>query len=413
MTHVRTSLLLGSLLLAHGPISAEPLHPAPTPILGWSSWNHFRINIDESMIREQADAMISSGLHAAGYRFINIDDGYFGGRDADGKLFSHESKFPSGMKSLADYIRAKGLKPGIYSDAGANTCGSYWDNDARGVGVGLFGHEEQDLRQMLVEWGYDFIKVDWCGGQKQNLSEQERYAGISRIIRRIKPAAVYNVCRWQYPGDWVKGIADSWRISQDIEPTFTSVMKIVDLCEPLWIHSGPGHFNDMDMLQVGRGMSQEEDKTHFTLWCMMNSPILAGNDLRTMTPETITILTNPEIIALNQDPLAYQARRLRDEGTSELWAKPLGKTNSGVIAVTLLNRSTQPAPISFTPEEIGIAAASSYAVRDLWKRETLAASTSEPLQSFSVPPHGVVVLRIQGQSTLNAPFSTSQPRTRP
>ena len=157
ITTVRTSLLLGSRLLVHGPISAEPFHPAPTPIMGWSSWNHFRINIDEAMIREQADAMISSGLHAAGYRFLNIDDGYFGGRDAQGKLFSHELKFPSGMKALADYIRANGLKPGIYSDAGANTCGSYWDNDARGVGVGL--HEEISL----VTARYVSLKINDSG----------------------------------------------------------------------------------------------------------------------------------------------------------------------------------------------------------------------------------------------------------
>ena len=407
MTTVRTSLLLGSLLLAQGPVSAETIRPAPTPIMGWSSWNHFRIHIDEAMIREQADAMINSGMHKAGYRYINIDDGYFGGRDSSGKLFSHEFKFPSGMKALADYIRGKGLKPGIYGEAGSNTCGSYWDNDARGIGVGLFGHEEQDLRQMLVEWDYDFIKVDWCGGQKQKLSEQERYTKISQIIRRLKPGAVYNVCRWQYPGDWVKDIADSWRISQDIEPTFESVMKIVDRCEPLWIHSGPGRFNDMDMLQVGRGMSLDEDKTHFTMWCMMNSPLLAGNDLRKMTPATIAILTNPEIIALNQDPLAYQARRLRDDGTSELWAKPLGKTDGGDIGVTLLNRGMQPATISFAPEEVGITATASYSTRDLWKRETLSASTRERIQSFTVPPHGVVVLHIQGKPAPNSPFIRS------
>ncbi|MCU0792073.1 MAG: glycoside hydrolase family 27 protein [Opitutaceae bacterium] len=392
---------------------AESLRPAPTPIMGWSSWNHFRIHIDESMIREQADAMVSSGLHAAGYRYINIDDGYFGGRDEHGHLFSHELKFPSGMKALADYIRSRGLKPGIYSEAGKNTCGSIWDNDTRGVGVGLFDHEEQDLRQMLVEWGYDFIKVDWCGGQKQNLSEQEQYTKIGQIIRRLKPDAVYNVCRWQYPGDWVKDVADSWRVSQDIEPTFASVMKIVDLCAPLWVHCGPGCFNDMDMLQVGRGMSHEEDKTHFTMWCMMNSPLLAGNDLRKMTPETISLLTHPELIALNQDPLAYQARRLRADGDFELWAKPLVKIDAGDIAVTLLNRGSQPAEISFALEEVGISAGTDYTLRDLWKSETLSPSTRETHQRFTVPAHGVVALRIRGESSRGSPFTTSQPPARP
>ncbi len=373
--------------------------------MGWSSWNHFRIHIDEVLIRQQADAMVSSGMKDAGYRFINIDDGYFGGRDEKGNLFSHDLKFPSGMKSLAGYIRAKGLKPGIYSEAGTNTCGSIYDNDPRGVGVGLFGHEEQDLRLMLVDWDYDFIKVDWCGGLRQKLSEQEQYTKISRIIRSLKPDAVFNVCRWEYPGDWVKDIADSWRISADIEPTFESVMHIVDLCEPHWKHSGPGGFNDMDMLQVGRGMTGEEDRTHFTMWCMMNSPLLAGNDLRSMTPATLSILTHPELIALNQDPLAYQARRLRDDGDTELWAKPLGSENGGDVVVALLNRGKQSTTLSFKLSEIGIEAKAGYAIRDVWKRETLAGVITEPDRSVTVPSHGVVVLRIKGKNDAATLFS--------
>ena len=388
------------------------LHASPrpqVPIMGWSSWNHFRIHIDEEMIRGQADAMARNGMKAAGYRFINIDDGFFGGRDADGNLFSYDLRFPSGMKSLADHIRSKGLKPGIYSEAGSNTCGSIYDKDPRGVGVGLFGHEERDLKLMLVDWGYDFIKVDWCGGLRQGLSEQEQYTKISGIVRRLKPEAVYNVCRWEYPGDWVKKIADSWRISADIEPTFESVLHIVDLCEPLWKHSGPGGFNDMDMLQVGRGMSETEDRTHFTMWCMMNSPLLAGNDLRSMTPATLAILTQPEIIALNQDPLAYQARRMRDDGDTELWAKPLGEIDSGDVAVTLLNRGKESATISFDLTEIGIDAAKPYAIRDLWQRKNLDAASRQPRRSFTVPSHGVVVLRIKGTPTANNIFARPRP----
>ena len=376
---------------------AEPPPRPQVPIMGWSSWNHFRIHIDEVMIRGQADAMASNGMKDAGYRFINIDDGYFGGRDDEGNLYCYDLRFPSGMKALADHIRAKGLKPGIYSEAGSNTCGSIYDKDPRGVGVGLFGHEERDLKQFLVDWGYDFIKVDWCGGQRQGLSEQTQYTKISRIIRRLKPTAVYNVCRWQYPGDWVKDLADSWRISADIEPTFDSVMHIVDLCEPLWKHSGPGNFNDMDMLQVGRGMSETEDCTHFTMWCMMNSPLLAGNDLRSMTPATLSILTHPELIALNQDPLAYQARRLRDDGDTELWAKPLGSVDGGDVAVTLLNRGKESATISFNLAEFGIDASAGYALRDLWQKRTLASNARESTRSFTVPSHGVVVLRIKGK----------------
>jgi alpha-galactosidase len=391
---------------------AEPSPRPQVPIMGWSSWNHFRIHIDEVMIRGQADAMAGNGMKAAGYRFINIDDGYFGGRDDEGNLYCYDLRFPSGMKALADHIRSKGLIPGIYSEAGSNTCGSIYDKDPRGVGVGLFGHEERDLRTFLIDWGYDFIKVDWCGGQRQGLSEQTQYTKISQIIRRLKPTAVYNVCRWQYPGDWVKDVADSWRISGDIEPTFESVMKIVDLCEPLWKHSGPGNFNDMDMLQVGRGMSETEDRTHFTMWCMMNSPLLAGNDLRSMTPATLAILTHPEIIALNQDPLAYQARRLRDDGHAELWAKPLGSVESGDVAVTLLNRGDQPANISFKLEEIGVDAAAGYALRDLWQRQTLNLSSSAADRSFTVPAHGVMALRIKGKATANSPLAVPRDLSR-
>ena len=363
------TFLLVPAIAANG--SASPPRPR-TPIMGWSSWNHFHININEALIRGQADAMVVSGMKQAGYRYINIDDGYFGGRDKDGKLYCNPDKFPNGMKALADYIHSKGLKPGIYSEAGTDTCGSQWDKDTHGFGVGLYQHEEQDLTLMLKEWGYDFIKVDWCGGLRQRLSEQKQYTLIGGIVRRLRPDVVYNVCRWQYPGDWVINTADSWRISGDIAATFESVMHIVDQCEPLWAHCGPGHFNDMDMLQVGRGMTEDEDRAHFTMWCMMNSPLLAGNDLRKMNPATIAILTQPEIIALNQDPLCYQAHRLRKEGSSELWAKPLGKSDGGEVAVTLLNRSKLEVNMSFDLAEVGIDATREYSLRDLWQGKTLA-----------------------------------------
>lgn len=386
------------------PILATAAPDAKAPIMGWSSWNHFRINIEESLIREQADAMASNGMKEAGYRFVNIDDGFFGGRDASGKLFQDAKRFPAGMKALSDYIHSKGLKAGIYSEAGSNTCGSYYDNDKRGIGVGLYGHEEADLTLMLKEWNYDFIKVDWCGGERQKLSEQEQYTKISKLVYQIRPTAVFNVCRWQYPGDWVMKTADSWRISGDIEAKFDSIIRIVDLCEPLWTKSGPGHHNDMDMLQIGRGMSADEDRTHFTLWCMMNSPLLAGNDLRKMTPETLAILTQPEIIALNQDPLGYQARRLRDDGDRELWAKPLGKIDSGDVAVVLLNRGKESAEISFDPAEVGIVSSTGFGLRDLWNRKTIDTASRENKITFDVPAHGVIALRLKGKMTATSPF---------
>ncbi len=375
------------------------------PIMGWSSWNEFRVAIDEQIILGQADVMVSSGMQAVGYQYVNIDDGYFDNRNASGELQTNATKFPNGMKAVADYIHSQGLKAGIYSEAGTNTCGSIWDEDADGVGAGLLGHDKEDLTLMLQTWGYDFIKVDWCGGLVEGLDEKTRYTEIGRIVRRIRPDAVYNVCRWQYPGDWVKLTGDSWRISGDITATFGSVMGIVDTCEPLWIHCSPGHFNDMDMLQVGRGMTVNEDKAHFSMWCMMNSPLLAGNDLRTMDQTTIDILTNAEVIALNQDTLCYQARRLRDDGATELWAKPLTTRDSGDVAVTLLNRSTSTQTISFNLSEIGIDAAAGYSIRDLWLHQTLDTSSTNTSQSFSVAAHGVVVLRIAGQATENHPFT--------
>ena len=278
-----------------------------TPLMGWASWNSFRVNIDEKLIMSQADALVSKGLKDAGYSYINIDDGFFGGRNEKGKLMPHHDRFPNGMKALADYIHSKGLKAGIYSDAGINTYASYWDKDTIGVGIGLWGHKEQDLMLMLINWKYDFIKIDWSGGQWLGLDEQIRYTQIGELVRSIRPDVVYNVCRWKFPGEWVCNIADSWRISGDIGNNYHSVMHIIDLNADLWKYSSPGHVNDMDMLQVGRGMSRDEDKTHFSMWCMMNSPLLIGSDLRNISEETIKLLTNKELIAINQDPLGYQA----------------------------------------------------------------------------------------------------------
>lgn len=366
------------------------------PIMGWASWNNYRVNINEKIIKAQADALVETGLMNAGYNYINIDDGFFGGRDENGKLLVHTERFPNGMKNLADYIHEKGLKAGIYTDAGINTCASYWDKDTIGVGMGLYGHERNDLTLMLDDWDYDFIKVDWCGGEWLGLDDETRYTKIGNIIREIKPEAVYNVCRWEFPGEWVINTADSWRISGDIANTFESVMHIVDQNADLWKYSGPGHVNDMDMLQVGRGMSFEEDKTHFSMWCMLSSPLIAGNDLTNISKATLEILTNDELIAINQDPLVYQARRIKDNGDTEVWAKPLISTMSGKVAVALLNRSARDQEINFKMEEVGIDSGKKYKVRDLWKHKNI--TFNKDKLSMVVPAHGIVVLKIQGES---------------
>ncbi len=344
--------------------------PRPqTPIMGWASWNNFRVAIDENIIKAEAEAMVSSGMKDAGYSYINIDDGYFGGRDKAGKIIPHPERFPNGMKSLADYIHSKGLKAGIYSDAGSNTCASRWDNDTIGSGMGLYGHDRSDLTQMLKEWNYDFIKVDWCGGQELDLDEQIRYTEISNIIRGINPEVVFNVCRWEFPGKWVVPTADSWRISGDISEKFESILHIIDLNADLWRYSGPGHVNDMDMLQVGRGMSYEEDKAHFTMWCIMESPLLAGNDLRKI-----------------------------------VWAKPMVSTMSGDVAVVLLNRSNKKSRIEFSLDSLGLIAKNGYIMRDLWAKKDYP-STKNATQNFEVPAHGLVALRIKGTAK---PFNVFQ-----
>ncbi|MGC4232407.1 MAG: glycoside hydrolase family 27 protein [Niabella sp.] len=365
-------------------VSAQP----KPPIMGWSSWNHFRIHIDEKMIREQADAMISSGLYNAGYRFVNIDDGYFKGRDGNGNLLTDDKKFPSGMGALAAYIHSKGLKAGIYTDAGKNTCGSIYDKDSNGVGVGIYGHIEQDVHRFFKEWKYDFLKVDWCGGERMKLDEQTEYTKIIDAVKAIDKNIVFNICRWQFPGEWAIKKADSWRISGDIREHFSSILKIIDLNADLYKYASPGHYNDMDMLQVGRGMSYEEDKTHFSMWCMMNSPLLAGNDLRSMSKETLEILTNKELIAINQDIAHVQVRKIWKEDNVEIWFKQLKK--KGQKAIAIMNRGSKDMVFNLTPGKAGIK--KNNKLRDLWLHKELGKTGTE--KSITIPGHGIVVLKV-------------------
>lgn len=368
-----------------------------TPIMGWASWNNFRVHINEKLIREQTDAMAQNGLKAAGYRYVNIDDGFFGGRNEKGELQYNAQRFPGGMKRLSDYIHSKGLQAGIYAEAGVNTCASIWDQDTIGSGSGLYGHDEKDLTLLLKTWGYDFLKVDWCGGKDLGLDEQLRYTQISNWIRIIKPEIVYNICRWQFPGKWAPLVADSWRISGDIDNNFASILRIISLNADLWPYCSSGHFNDMDMLQVGRGMSYDEDKSHFSMWCIMNSPLLLGNDLRKISPQTLSIVTNKEVIALNQDPLCYQARKFRDTLGVQLWARPLISVSSGQVAVALLNTTNAPVTTELNIRATGVNPDKPVTVRDLWKHEEVRLSPGkQPV--YQLPPHGIVVLKITGVS---------------
>ena len=216
-------------------LSISVIRAVDTPTMGWSSWNAFGFEISEDIIKSQADALIETGLKDAGYKYVNIDDGYFGGRDADGKLLIHPTRFPNGLKPLVDYIHDNGMKAGIYSDAGKNTCASFWKGDTIGVGVGLLGHDQQDMDLFFKELKFDFIKVDYCGAETGNnvenldLPEQERYTEIYQAIKNTKRRGVrYNICRWAFPGTWVRDIATSWRTTEDIEMSWNSIKSIIN-----------------------------------------------------------------------------------------------------------------------------------------------------------------------------------------
>ena len=318
-----------------------------TPTMGWSSWNTFALNINEELIKSQADAMHNSGLQAAGYQFVNIDDGYWDGRGDDGQLRLNTKLFPSGMRSLVDYIHSLGLKAGIYSDAGDNTCGS-GNRHAWGIGVGFAGHEDEDCRLYFRDWDFDFIKVDYCGGRHMGLDEQEQYTKISNAIKNCgKKGIVYNMCRWAFPGTWGADVADSWRTTGDIYDAWKSVKGI--LAENLYLsaYCHDGHYNDMDMLEVGRSMSIEEDKTHFGMWCIMASPLLIGCDMANIKPEALELLCNRDLIALNQDRLHLQAYVAAKLGECYVLVKDIKKLRGKERAFAIYNPSDSEQRVSF------------------------------------------------------------------
>ncbi len=375
-----------------------------TPIMGWASWNCFRTQINEESIKEQARALVDTGLAACGYEYLNMDDGFFGGRGADGKVLAHEERFPNGIKCIADYAHSLGLKAGIYADGGDMTCGFYYDNEGgNGTCVGLYHHEENDLKMYLEEYGYDFIKVDWCGGLRLGLDEREQYTKIGNIIEQIRQRTahdiVYNVCRWQFPGEWVTAVADSWRTGADIEPEFSSILQQLDNIKPLAKYCGPGHVNDLDMMQIGNGMTPNEERTHFAMWCMMSTPLMIGCDLTKIQNSTLEILKNGELIAIDQDDAclqAYVAREIRSENgqlLGEIWIKNLHQKHSPQKAVAFLNRSERELDFHVTARELGLDG-NILSVRDVHKHENL--PPTEDYQ-ITIAPHGVEVYVIMAE----------------
>lgn len=370
-----------------------------TPAMGWASWNQFSININESIIEQTADAMVNSGLSKYGYTYINMDDGWFGGRDGNGNLKPNASKFPNGMKAVADYIHSKGLKAGIYSDAGNNTCGSVYNGDNNGIGVGFYGHEQQDANQYFINWGYDYIKVDWCGGKNQGLDNKVQYQNIANAILNTGKPVLFSICCWAYAGDWLTTTGDMWRTTGDINASWDSFTSIADQNNYTYNVAGTGHFNDPDMIEVGRGMSFEEDKSHFSLWCIMAAPLILGNDLRKMSTQTFQILTNNEVIAVDQDPACLQGYKIKNVNGLEVWMKPLGSAFSGQNAVMLFNRTGSASNITINMSDIGLSG--NVEVRDLWQHSDKGIFNGS--YTANVPSHGCVMLKISGNA-LNSTY---------
>ncbi len=374
------------------------------PTMGWSSWNTYGVNINEALIKRQADAMVSKGLKDVGFDHINIDDGFFGGRNAaTGELLIHKKRFPNGLKPLVEYIHGKGLKAGIYSDAGCNTCGNYYNGDTQSVNVGFYHYDQHDADFYFNECGFDFIKIDFCGGdapqnsQRLALDPQERYTAISEAIKNTGREDVrMNVCRWNYPGTWVHDVAFSWRTTHDINDSWNSVKGI--LAENLYLsaYCYDGHYNDMDMLEVGRSMSQEEDKTHFGMWCIMASPLLIGCDLSNIKPLTLALLKNTELIALNQDPLCLQAYVADLNNGCHILVKDIETLhgNRRAFAVYNPNDTQKKAVVNFSKLDLG----GSVKLRDVFNKNDIGAY--EGTFEVNVPAHGTRIYVAEAETRL-------------
>lgn len=402
-----------SALVAQGQsaVSNEKVWEPGGPTMGWSSWNTFALNISESIIKQQALLMNKRGLSAVGYDHINIDDGYFGGRDKKtGKLLIHPTRFPNGLKPVADYIHKQGLKAGIYSDGGRNTCGSYHGGDKMGIGVGLYGHDQQDCDFFFKDCGFDFIKVDFCGGDpihnadKLDLDERERYEAIAKAIENTGREDVkLNICRWAYPGNWAHDISASWRTTGDINASWNSVKSIISENLYMSAYCYGGHYNDMDMLEVGVGnfsgnteQVKEENRTHFGMWCIMSSPLLIGCNISSLTSSSLNLLKNEELIELNQDPLHLQAYVAKHEGNTYVLVKDMRKLYGKTRAVALYNPSDKAVDIEVKFADIDLGG--KVEVRDLFEKKDI--GTMEGELSMSVPAHGTRIYMLTAERRL-------------
>jgi hypothetical protein len=376
----------------------------PTAPMGWASWNSFASKIDYNVIKQQVDAFVAAGLPAAGYKYINIDEGWWqGSRDGAGNITVDTSEWPGGMSTIADYIHSKGLKAGIYTDAGKNGCGYYYPTGRPAApNTGSEGHYDQDMLQ-FSKWGFDFVKVDWCGGDAEGLDAATAYQSISDAVAKATATTgrplTLSICNWgkQNPWNWAPGQAPMWRTSTDIiyygnKPSMTNLLSNFDqTLHPTAQHTG--YYNDPDMLMVGMdGFTAAQNRTHMNLWAISGAPLLAGNDLTTMTSETASILKNPEVVAVDQDPRGLQGVKVAEDTTGlQVYGKALAGT--GNRAVALLNRTSSAQNITVRWSDLGLTNASAT-VRDLWARSNVGSYGTS--YTTSVPAGGSVMLTVTG-----------------
>ncbi len=362
--------------------SAHAQELAATPPMGWNSWNHFEAKIDDKTVREIAGALVSSGMRDAGYVYVNIDDTWEGQRDTQGNI-QPNGKFPD-IKALADYVHGQGLKIGIYSSPGPKTCADY---------EGSYKHEEQDAR-IYAAWGIDYLKYDWCSANKvYPRSEMPRvYKMMAGALKATGRPIVFSLCQYGMDKVWEWGAASGgnlWRTTGDISDKWKAMESLGFMQNGLEKQAGPGHWNDPDMLEVGNGgMTATEYRTHLSLWCLLAAPLLAGNDLRSMSAETLATLTNREAIAVDQDALGKQGYRIAQDGANEVWAKPLA---GGEWAVGLFNRGPETAKVTVHWKDLGLSG--KHRVRDLWAHKDR--GNQKDQFWYEVPSHGVVLLRVK------------------
>ncbi len=399
----KTSAVLALSLLGAASAQAQKYAQlAQTPPMGWNSWNKFACDVDEQKIRQVADAMAANGMQAAGYEYIVIDDCWHGRRDTLGFIQPDKQRFPAGMKALVDYVHSKGLKFGIYSDAGNKTCGGR---------PGSRGHEYQDATT-YAQWGVDYLKYDWCA--TEGLKAEGAYTTMRDALARAGHPVVFSMCEWgtAKPWLWANNVGHLWRTTGDIyncwdcvhdnggDSKSFGVLRIIDMQDGLRQYAGPGHWNDPDMMEIGNGkLTPSEERAHFAMWSMLAAPLIAGNDLRQMSPQTLSVLTNKAVVAIDQDPLGVQGFRLAAKDSVETWVKPLA---GGDWAICFLNRGktartatfdwqTQPIHDEVAKRDLA-ADRTRYKIRNLWTGRE-AGTTAKPFQA-TVPSHDVVMLRL-------------------